>query len=278
MKRTIALVGPGRVGQTLARALRQRGYRITGVLARAPGKARQAVRFIGGGRATSGWSAGLLAADTILVAVPDGKISSVARELARRGGQAWRGKVVLHTSGSRRASELARLARRGAYCGCLHPLFPFPWPLREFPRGVFFGIEGHPVALRRARELARVLGGEAVRIAPRGKVLYHTAGALAAGHLLTLVDLAAHLLRRAGVPSRQARHALVPLSRATLEQYARVGPRAWTGPLARGDRETVWKHLDALEKLPSHFLHVYGALGRAAVKLYRKKKGRRGRR
>lgn len=272
MSRTIAVVGPGRVGQTLGRALRRRGYRIGVVAARSLRRARQAVKFIGGAGPANKLGAELVGADTLLVAVPDRQIAAVAKELARVGGRTWRGKVVLHTSGARAARELAALGRLGAHCGSLHPLFPFPQPLRWFPRGVFFGIEGDPVAVRRARELARALGGEAIRVPPRQKVLYHAAAAMVSGHLLTLADLGARVLRRIGVPMQPARRALLPLIRHTLDQYARLGERAWTGPLARGDAETVWEHLAALEKLPPYFLPVYATLGRAAVALYRKKK------
>lgn len=275
MKRTIALVGPGRVGQTLARALRRRGYRIGMVAARSPQKADRAVQFIGGGSPTSRRGIELLDADTVLLSVPDTAIASVARALARVGGQGWHSKVVLHTSGSRSSRELSSLGRLGAYCGSFHPLFPFPRPLRQFPRGVFFGVEGSPAAVRRARELARALDGVPIHIPPRRKVLYHAAGALASGHLLTLADLAARVLTRAGVPSRQARRALLPLIRSTLEAYAQLGAPAWTGPLARGDTKTVSKHHAALAKLPPYFLQTYQVLGRAGVALYRKTQARR---
>lgn len=187
------------------------------------------------------------------------------------GSRGWRGKVVLHTSGSRDARPLRPLSRLGARCGSFHPLFPFPHPLKDFPRGIFFGIEGDPAALRCARELGRALGGTTVRISSGRKPLYHAAAALAAGHLFTLVDLSARVLERLGLAKRTARTALLPLARATIEQYAQRGERAWTGPLARGDTETVWKHVAALENLPPHFLQAYAVLARAAVALYRKK-------
>lgn len=277
MGSTIALVGPGRVGQTLARGLHRRGYRIVAVVGSSARKAGTAAAFIGGGKATDRSSPALLEAGTVLLAVPDAQIAPVAKGLARWGGSRWRGRLVLHTSGSRTARELAPLARVGARCGSFHPLFSFPRPLPRFPAGVFFGVEGHPRAVRRARELAKALRGIPLAVPSRHKVLYHTAAALASGHALTLVDLAARLLERAGIPKRQAQHALLPLVRSTLDEYERLGAYAWTGPLARGDFETVWKHLGALEKLPAYFLQAYGSLGRAGVKLYRKKALRPGR-
>jgi len=273
MAKTLAIVGAGRVGQTLGRALAQRGYRIEAVVELTPQRAQAAVRFMGSGQAMSSsradkLRAGVAAAETMLVSVPDPSIRPVAHWLASLGRESWRGKVVLHTSGSRSARELAPLKRLGAHCGSFHPLFPFPRPLRSFPKPVFFGIEGDAKACQRARRLARALGGIPIPVSARGKVLYHAAGALASGHLMTLIDLGTRALVRAGVPRKQTRRALLPLIRSTIAQYERLGEKAWTGPLARADSETVQKHLLALRKLPAHFREVYATLGRVALTLY----------
>jgi len=271
---TLAIVGAGRVGQTLGRALRQRGYRIAAVVDLTPRLAQAAARFIGGGSAMSSSGAdklhaGVAAAETVLVSVPDPKIRAVAQWLAGVDREGWRGKVVLHTSGSRSARELAPLKRLGAYCGSFHPLFPFPHPLRAFPKPVFFGIEGDAKACQQARRLACALGGIPIPVRTGGKVLYHAAGALASGHLMTLVDLGRRALARAGVPRKYTRQALLPLVRNTVAQYERLAEKAWTGPLARGDLETVQKHLVALAKLPPHFREAYTTLARVALILYK---------
>ncbi len=278
VRRTIALIGPGRVGQTLARALRQRGYRITAVVGRSLRQARRAVAFIGEGRPHGHLSDAPMEAETVLLAVPDSHIRIVATRLAALGGGRWRGKVVLHTSGSRSSRELTALRRRGAACGSFHPLFPFPEPLPEFPSGVFFGLEGDARAVRRGRGWARALHGIAVPVASSRKVLYHAAAALASGHALTLADLCTRILTHLGVRESSARQALLPLTRATLQQYERLGARAWTGPLARGDLETVRSHLRELKRLPPYFAGVYAALGTAGLALYGRKAPRRSQR
>jgi len=271
VRRTIALIGPGRVGQTLARALRQRGYRITAVVGRSLRQVRRAVAFIGRGRAHGRLNGASMEAETVLLAVPDSQIRIVATRLAGLGDRRWRGKVVLHTSGSRSSRELAALRRCGAACGSFHPLFPFPEPLPEFPSRVFFGVEGDTRAVRRARAWARALHGIALPIPSSRKAFYHAAAALASGHALTLADLSARILIRLGVRESRARQALLPLTRATLRQYERMGARAWTGPLARGDLETVRSHLKELKRLPPYFAGVYAVLGTAGLTLYRKK-------
>ncbi len=273
MPKTIAVIGAGRVGQTLARALRRRGYHIGQVVAASRRSTEAAARFIGGGQARVQADAGAAAADILLIATQDRVIGEAAHRLAHLEVD-WRRKAVLHTSGSLSSRDLGVLQEQGAAVGSLHPLYPFSEPVKAFPRGVFFGVEGDRRAVKEAEAIVRTLGGRALRVRAEEKPLYHAAAALVAGHLMTLVDLGARMFVRAGVPALEAREALLPLALATLESYAEQGPRAWTGPLRRGDAETVWHHLVALKKLPPAYLDAYIALGRAALALYRTDRSR----
>lgn len=268
MAKTIAIVGAGRVGQTLGRALRRRGYRVGAVVARRASRAKAAVRFIGAGRPHAKVCKGIGEARIVFIATPDCQVAVTARALARQK-KSWRGHVVLQASGALSSGELAPLARRGAAVGSLHPLYPFPSPLRVFPRGVVFGIEGDRQARRQAIALVRALRGQPMEVRSTEKALYHAAAALAAGHLLTLADLSVRALERAGVRKSRARQVLVPLAQATLDCYSRWGGRAWTGPLERGDVETVRRHLRALRRLPRGYADAYIALAQAALGLYR---------
>ncbi|HXE74071.1 MAG TPA: Rossmann-like and DUF2520 domain-containing protein [Candidatus Xenobia bacterium] len=272
-RKRIAIVGAGRVGQTLARALRRRGWRIGAVVTRRPSSARTAARFIGAGQPVSDVKSQISKLDSagiFLVTTNDNQVSVVARALARLKKN-WRGRVVLQASGALSSRVLAPLGRRGASVGSLHPLYPFPKPLKNFPPGVVFGVEGEARALREALALVRSLRGEPMEVRSTEKALYHAAAALVAGHLLTLADLGVRALVRAGVRKSRARTALVPLAQATLGWYARHGARAWTGPLARGDVDTVRRHLAELRKLPPQYGETYRALARAALALYRKR-------
>jgi predicted short-subunit dehydrogenase-like oxidoreductase (DUF2520 family) len=264
----ITVIGAGRVGQTLARAWRKRGYRIGAVVTRRASRARAAARFIGGGQPRAGLAEDIGDARLVFIATPDREVAFAARALARKK-KSWRGYVVLQASGALSSRELAPLARRGAAVGSLHPLYPFPKPLRTFPRGVVFGVEGDQRARQQAVALVRALRGQPMEIRSTEKALYHAAAALVAGHLLTLADLGVQALVRAGVRKSQARRVLVPLAQATLACYARWGGRAWTGPLERGDVETVRRHLRALRHLPRGYANAYVALAQAALGLYR---------
>ena len=174
---------------------------------------------------------------------------------------------MLHTSGALSSRALVPLRRRGAAIGCLHPLYPFPRPVAKLPRGIVFGIEGGGEAGATATQLARKLGGRVVRVQAKGKAHYHAAAVMAAGHVLTLLELARRVLARAGVRSKDARRTLLPLAEATLQSYKARGARAWTGPIARGDAATVRRHLVALKDLPLGVRQAYVSLARAGLHL-----------
>ena len=125
MPKSLAIVGGGRVGRALARALHERGWRILVVAARSEATAGKAVKFIRSGRAIAGITHHVLAAKTILVTVADDAIPGAAAELARVGGEQLRGKIVLHTSGACDASALQAVRDCSAFAGSVHPLQTF---------------------------------------------------------------------------------------------------------------------------------------------------------
>ncbi len=217
-----------------------------------------------------GWHAGLtrhvLLSQIILISTPDDAISGVARELARIGGEELPGRVVLHTSGAQDSRVLAPVKEFGAAVGSMHPLQTFTGVGVPDLAGKVFAVEGDVVAVRVARQIARALGGSPVQIGAGKKVLYHAAAALAAGHVLALVEAATQLLISVGMKRSEATHALLPLTRQVLENFERVGPRAaWTGPLARGDYKVVESHLRALSDSREEVAIAYNALNRLAA-------------
>jgi len=215
----------------------------------------------------------ILAADLVLVTTPDAVIASVARELVAIGGKEsgakdWRGKVVLHTCGALDRGVLRPLERRGAATGSWHPLQTFS--RRGLPRlrGSACAIEGSSAAMRWARRLCRELGCTAFQVPRGGKPAYHAAAALAAGHVLGLVEAATRILLTVGFSRRQAAGALLPLTRQTLANFERAGgSRSWTGPASRGDLGTVARHLAALRGFPPEYRAAYAAVTRLSALL-----------
>jgi predicted short-subunit dehydrogenase-like oxidoreductase (DUF2520 family) len=249
-----SLVGPGRVGSSLARWALAEGAELVSVAGRHPGEPAWA----GGpaGRALAGLTT--QGEDLLLIAVGDRELPAVAAELAGRA----QAQAVLHTSGSLDASVLAALREPRTSVGSLHPLKAFPRPLPDpaEARGVFFAVDGGGVARAMACRLAAAWGGVAAEVPAGSRPLYHFAATLAAGGVTTLVAAAAEIAATLGLPAEVSRGYLelargaIAAALQTLDEGLPL-TRAITGPAARGDRETLRRHLDALgrlapEKLP----------------------------
>ena len=272
MVRTISIVGAGRVGQTLARRLRQLGWRIGAVVTQSKKSSQAAVRSIGGGTPCARLTAQVLAADVLLMTTPDGALESVARALADFPRDHYRVKIALHTSGALDRRVLAPLARRGVSTGSLHPMQTFSGRGTPQLKDVIFAVEGNRAARRAAQQIARALGGIPVAVRGVSKPAYHAAGVLVAGHGLALVEAATRTLTGLGFSRRRAQQALLPLIRQMLDNYERLGPRAaWTGPIPRGDFSTVAKHGRALRSYPREFKDSYAALSLLAARVLSEK-------
>jgi len=261
MKPTLSIVGAGRVGTALGKRLRESGWPIRAVVTRSAVTSRAAVRAIGAGQPSTGLAHGVLAADVILVAVPDDALAAVTAALAKVGSRLWRGKIVLHTSGAVDSNVLAPLARLGAATGSLHPMQTFGAKIIPNLRGITIAIEGTAKALRIARTMAKTLGGMPVVIAGRDKPVYHATAVLAAGSGFALIETAVQMLVSIGFSRRRAFQTLLPLTRQMLDNVQRIGSRAaWTGPLSRGDYATIQKHIAALRRYPREVQQSYAAL------------------
>jgi predicted short-subunit dehydrogenase-like oxidoreductase (DUF2520 family) len=268
MQNSLAIIGAGRVGRALGRRLCELDWKIGAVVARSEASARRAVRFIGTGKACAGLTRRVVASQVILIATPDDEIAVVAQELARIGEEELRGKVVLHTSGAMDSTVLNPVQQRGAKIGSMHPLQSFSGIAVPSLDGKIFAIEGETQAVRVARRIARALGGSPLRITGSKKLLYHAAAAMAAGHVLAVVEAATQLLVSFKMKRSEAVRGLLSLTRQVLENFERLGPRAaWTGPLSRGDYKIVRAHLDALQESPREFAQAYEALNRLAARV-----------
>jgi predicted short-subunit dehydrogenase-like oxidoreductase (DUF2520 family) len=261
MKRSLSIVGAGRVGRTLGRRLRRLGWRIGAVVTRSAATSRIAVREIGAGKPYSRLVPEILDSNVILLTTPDGALSGVAGALAKFDEMKLRGKIVLHTSGALDRTVLAPLARRGASTGSLHPMQTFTGRGVPNLEKVIFAVEGDRGATIVARKIARSLGGVPVTLNSKNKPAYHAAGALVAGHGLGLIEAATQMLLKLGFSRDDSVRALLPLMRQMLDNFERLGPReSWTGPISRGDFATVAKHTKALRSFPSEFNDAYAAL------------------
>lgn len=258
----IGIAGTGRLAQAIGRLLCERGEPVVCIAGRDPVRTRRAAGFIGPDVVPVSYSELPVRASRLLLAVSDGALPEVAELLA---GAAHAKGVVLHTCGAADERVLAPLQRYGFHCGTIHPLQTIAAPeqgLTALP-GAGFAISGDPAALHWARRIVEVLKGEALHIPSEARALYHAAAVMASNYVVALVDTAQQLLSEAaGTDSQSALRALAPLVRATIAGVFHSGPTAaLTGPIQRGDGETVQRHLGALQFTSEEIQSLYRAAG-----------------
>jgi len=264
----ISIIGGGRLGRSLGRSLRERGWKIHSVVTRSQATARRAVRSIGGGHARATISNDVFLAPIVLISVPDSAIPDVVQQLAAVAEPGARNRFVLHTSGALCSGVLAPLRGLGASVGSVHPLQSFSGVSAPSLEGRVFTIEGDNGAVRVSRSLARALGGQIVLVDSTDKPLYHAAASMAASQVLAEVEAAVQIFASLGMKRREALRALLLLTRQVLENQQRLGSRAaWTGPLARGDFRVIADHEKALRSCPGEYLAAYRAMNRLAARV-----------
>ncbi len=248
----MVIVGTGRLAQALAAWAPRAGYTLAAIVSRDARRARALARRLHAGR---GLALGqpLPQAELYWLAVPDDALARTARRLASAPAD-WRGRVALHSSGLRDRGVLAPLAARGAATGSLHPLMSFAAGVAVEPRGILFGFEGAAGARRRAKAMVVRWGGEWLELPAAAKPAYHLAATLASPGLVALLA-AAQWAGGRRLPARSRKklwRGLQRLMAQTAQNLARPGARpagAWTGPLARGDRQTLRRHLQTAREL-----------------------------
>lgn len=262
----ITIVGAGNLANSIAAVLTRAGYEIKEVIARSGGgslRSAQALAKKAGARAAVTPTA---EGRIIWFCVPDAEIARAARALAGKAAKVdWKGKVALHSSGALSSDELGALRRRGAAVASVHPLMTFVRGSRPSLAGVPFAIEGDAAAMRVARRIVKDLGGDAYSIRKADKSAYHAWGTFASPLFTALLAAAEDVAAAAGVKRNEARRRMIPILLQTLANYASFGAAgAFSGPIVRGDVETVKRHLRVLRNVPAA-RDAYSALAKAAL-------------
>jgi predicted short-subunit dehydrogenase-like oxidoreductase (DUF2520 family) len=229
----VRIVGAGRAGTSLARALATAGWDVAPLVRR--------------GDDPAGAAAGV---DLLVLATPDDVLADVARSVRPVGDT-----VVVHLAGSRGLDVLAPHPRRAA----VHPLVALPTPEIGAERlvGAWFAVAGDP----RAGEIVTTVGGRAFAVDDADRALYHATAVVASNHLVALMGQVERLAAAGGVPV----DAYLDLAADTLANVRDLGAAAaLTGPAARGDDATIRRHLEAL---PPAERPVYEALAAEARRL-----------
>ncbi|MGC1371305.1 MAG: DUF2520 domain-containing protein [Candidatus Sulfotelmatobacter sp.] len=265
-KSPIAIIGAGNLANALAVGLRQANCKIDEIVSpsrvASVKRARTLAREVRASASTI--YRARLRAEIVWFCVPDREIASAAESLSEATD--WHGKVALHSSGALTSDTLEVLRRRGAAVASIHPLMTFVRGSRALPKGAPFALEGDPKALRVARALVLKLRGDPFTIHKRDKGAYHAWGMFLSPLFIALLAAAERVASAAGFRRPDARKRMLPILRQTLSNYERMGaPQSFSGPIARGDVDTVSRHLKELGRTPAA-REVYVALVRLAMR------------
>ncbi|GAB3264275.1 hypothetical protein GCM10027425_29100 [Alteromonas gracilis] len=259
----ISVIGAGRVGAVLAAALRAAGHDIVAAAGESTAS-RQRIADLLPGVVPAKPTAVARAADLVLLTVPDDMLGNVVTTLVGAGAIGPEHTVV-HTSGRHGLAVLEPARRVGARVVAMHPAMTFTGTAVDLPRlaGCVFGVTADDADRAVAEALVADLGGVPMFVPEDKRTLYHAGLAHGANHLVTLVSQAMELLSASGAEDPAA--TLRPLLRAALDNALDAGDAALTGPIVRGDVQTVMAHLADIAAHAPSTLPSYVAMARATA-------------
>ncbi|HVN70886.1 MAG TPA: D-glycero-beta-D-manno-heptose 1-phosphate adenylyltransferase [Desulfomonilia bacterium] len=257
MKYRFGVIGLGRVGGAMLALLRDAGHIPVWVVS---SKARNPISPVHSDIPDSPGDV-----QVVFIAVPDGHIRRIAERIQSLWGQSCRGIVFFHFSGLLTSDELAALSHEGAATGSLHPLQSITDAdrARQILKGSIFTFEGSQEAIEAARDIVGTIGAFMLSISREHKVLYHASAVVASNYLVTLLSQASEIMASIGMDLKH----LMPLIKGTLSNIEEHGSKALTGPIARGDWETVQAHVNALVTTFPDMLQSYLALARYTARI-----------
>ncbi|MBA3035109.1 MAG: DUF2520 domain-containing protein [Desulfobacterium sp.] len=275
MKPSFSIVGCGRVGTALAKFLSKVGYIPTGFASKSLSSAKRAAALIGSTNFTDVLWEATKKADIVFITTPDGAIEEVCKSIADKNGFNS-DSIVLHCSGALTSEILLSAKTCGASIGSLHPLQSFAstteYNINPFS-GIVTSVEGDKKAVDAAKLIVEDLDSVCISIKTDTKILYHASAVVASNYLVTLLDLSLNLICQAGVPAKDAFKGLKPLIEGTLSNIENMSiPDALTGPIARGDVQTIENHLSEIGSKTPNLLPLYKTLGLHTIEIAKAKK------
>ena len=258
----IALIGAGRVGTAVTEVLRRRGHEVTGVSSRLAESAERAAARLHS--TTFDHRSGLPAADVVLLGVPDDAVEPVAAEIVP-----WleAGTVVIHFAGALGLGPLKKASGAGAGVAALHPVQTFPDIERGIDRlpGSAWGVTAPPEIARWAEALVVAdLEGLPVLVPEEARSVWHAAAVSTSNGVAALLAVGEAMLAAIGIADPQ--RVLGPLAAGTVANAGeRGGAASLTGPVVRGERESIGRHLKALTDASPHLVDDYALIARVIV-------------
>lgn len=265
----ITIIGLGRFGQAFAKKLNEKDLTLKSVFNRTEEPVHRLARQLKISESGTFPSQKQQLGHLVFLTLSDGVIEDIAHRLAALDRD-FSGYTFVHCSGNEPAELLVPLQKKGAAIASFHPLQTFTG--RSEPQdfeNIFFSLQGDKQSFRMLMPLAKKLDAHAFEVTAEQKSQLHAAAVMASNYLVSLMNVSADTGGMGGLPQKQVQKALLPLVQKTLQNISRQPlDKALTGPIARGDIQTVKQHL-ALLNHRSNLREVYAVLGKEAVRLAR---------
>lgn len=266
----ISFIGAGRVGTSLSYLLKSKGYDVIGITSRSISSAEKAATFMGN---NISYSNDLFVfvedSDIVFITTTDDALPYVSEGLSK-SCNIKEGQIFIHTSGSMPSKVLKPLQLKGGLIASLHPLQTIANP-KEGIKNIMesiFAIEGDEKAYPVITEIVEKLEGKPYYITEDKKPLYHLAAVISCNYFVTLVDIGLKIFSSINIEQDVALDGLLKLVRGTMNNIERLGTKdALTGPIARGDIDTVKGHIRAMKNYMPELINLYEILGEQTVKL-----------
>ncbi|WDV46447.1 DUF2520 domain-containing protein [Clostridiaceae bacterium M8S5] len=266
----IGFIGAGKVGTSIGQYLNNNGVKINGYYSRTEASAKKAA-FLSNSTYYSQLNQLINDSRYIMITTPDDVISTIASQLLSIN-TCWKNKLVCHTSGAHPSTLLHSLSSLGATIASLHPMLSFA----NIQKAVEL-LEHTPLTLEGSGDLMYDFNNmlksaclQTHEIKTEQKALYHCAACIVSNYLVTVLEIGTECLIKAGFDSESASNLIKPLINGTTNNYFTHGSKALTGPLARGDVNTIKTHLEAISKEDSLLENIYRLLGIRTLQVCKK--------
>lgn len=242
MDHSITIIGYGRLGHAIEKASIKAGFDVAHIY-----KNKEELHKM------------KQLSDLVFITPPDSEIAAVCEYLRFRFYELV-GKTITHCSGALPSDVLLDLKEKGAAIACFHPMQSVTLNTKSF-KGITFDIEGDDKALVVLEEFASEIGANSLRVTSKQKEMLHVSAVMASNYLVTLAQLGAEISEGSGLSPREVLDAMLPLMNSTIENLKEMDPaHALTGPIARGDVDTVERHVKFL-KNRDKLLSIYKKMG-----------------
>ncbi len=269
-KMRIGFIGAGKVGSAFGIYLKKRGFQLSGYLSRSRQSAETAGKATDS-RVYTEYTSLVKNSDLVFITSNDDQIESVAQGIST-SYHCFKNRSFAHMSGALTSASLNCLKALGGDVYSVHPMQSFADVSEsvEDLADTTFGIEG-PQALETVISILKQCGNEYLLLTPEQKTEYHITSCIVSNFLTALLNHGFDLMQSIGVTQSAAISALTPMIEGTVRNIIKMGPeKALTGPIARGDVETVNKHLQSFDEARNNEAEIYKLLGRLTLALAQK--------